>query len=46
MGRKDQKPQANMFRCKRRRAPFQPMKRGFSMPSRREFRHKTQKRKW
>ena len=22
MGRKDQKPQANMFRCKRHRAPF------------------------
>ena len=45
MGRKTQKPQANMFRCKRHRAPFRPMKRGTFMPVRREFRHKTQKRK-
>ncbi len=45
MGRKTQKPQANMFRCKRHRAPFRPMKRGFFMPDRREFRRKNQKRK-
>ena len=40
MDRFGQKPQVNMFRYKRRRAPFL-MKRGFSMPGRREFRHKT-----
>ena len=39
--RNGQKPQVNMFRRKRRQAPF-PMKRGVFMPSRREFRHKTQ----
>lgn len=45
MGRKDQKPQVNMFRCKRRRAPLRPMKRGFFAPRRRDFRHKILKRK-
>ena len=45
MSKKDQKPQANMFRCKRHHAPFQPMKRGFFMPCRREFRRTIQKRK-
>ena len=44
MDKANRKPQANMFRCKRHRAPFQPMKRGFFMPRRREFRHKNQKK--
>ena len=45
MGRKGQKYQVNLFRRKRRRAPFHPKGRGFVMPSRKEFRHKKQTRK-
>ena len=40
MDRNGQKPQVNMFRRRRRQAPF-PMKRGFSTPGRREFRRRT-----
>ena len=43
MDRNRQKTQVNMFRRKRRRAPFL-MKRGFFMPGRREFRNKFKKR--
>ncbi len=46
MGKASRDRQVNMFRRKRRRAPFHPMKRGFFTPSRRKFRHKIQKRKW
>ena len=43
MDRSRQEPQVNMFRRKRRCAPF-PMKRGFFHANRREFRHKIQNR--
>ena len=45
MGRKRQKYQVNLFRRKRRCAPFHPMERGFFMFSRREFRQKNHNRK-
>lgn len=36
MGKRGLKYQVNLFRRKRRCAPFHPMGRGFFMPSRRE----------
>ena len=45
MGGTSQKYQVNMFQRKRCRAPLRPMKRGFFVPSRGQFRHKTVERK-
>ena len=45
MGKKGQKYQVDLFRRKRRRAPFHPKGRGFFMSSRREFRQKNHNRK-
>ena len=45
MGRKGQKCQVNMFRRKRRCAPFHPMERGVFVSSRRESGTKFRRKK-
>lgn len=44
MSAANQRYQNMTFKCKQHCAPFQPMKRGFFIPSRREFRHKIRKK--